>query len=53
METSEQCMRSIQSTIKTPERCHLRLLTLNRFHTRSSVSIVDIEQVNAGWEENI
>ena len=26
------------------------LLTLNIFHTFSSVSTVNIEQVNAGWE---
>ena len=25
------------------------LLTLNRFHTRSGVFIIDFEQVNAGW----
>ena len=26
------------------------LLTLNRFHPSSIVSIVDYEQVNAGWK---
>ena len=29
------------------------LLTLNKFHTFFDVSIVDFEEVNAGWEENL
>ena len=37
--------------IKTQRRHSLSiLLTLNIFHTFSSVSIVDFEQVNASWD---
>ena len=42
-------------TVKIPERCQwhrfgVLLLTLNRFVTFSSVSVVDFEQVNGSWE---
>ena len=41
-------------TIKTPERRHWRrsgvfMITLNIFHTFSSVSITEFEQVNVTW----
>ena len=50
-----RCEICSKLTIKTAKRHHCvvlmsLLLTLNIFHTLSSVSIVNFEQVNAGWD---
>ena len=49
------CEICLKLTIKTSERDAILvslLLTLNRFHTLCfGVSIFNLEQVNAGWEQ--
>ena len=47
-----RCWICSKLTIKTPERRQWRQLTLNNFTYYSSVSIIDFEQANAGWEWN-
>ena len=55
--TRTRCEICSKLTIKTPERRHSfvlvsLLLTLNKFTPCSSVSIVNLEQVNAHWDNN-
>ena len=54
--TRKRCEICSKLTIKTPERRDVTgvvlvflLLTLNIFHTFSSVSIVDFKKVNISW----
>ena len=52
--TRKRCEICSMLSIKTAEQCYwlvlvFLLLTLNIFHTFSSISIVEVEQVNMSW----
>ena len=52
--TRKRCELCSKLTVKTPERRHWRhsgvfIVNLEHFRPCSSVSIVNIEQVNTGW----